>query len=88
MCYRYCLTVSQTINEYRFNALANGVPGIGDDKGLGREAQEGGLGDEQGLHIRRRYLQQSIYGTEAEFLDVIGTTVLRVFLFATYSHLY
>jgi hypothetical protein len=88
MCYRYCLTVSQTINEYRFNALANWVPGIGDDKSLGRKAQEGGLGDEQGLHIRRRYLQQSIYSTEPEFLDVIGTKVLRVFLLAIHSHFY
>jgi hypothetical protein len=26
--------------------------------------------------------------TEAEFLDVIGTKVLRVFLLAIYSHLY
>jgi hypothetical protein len=27
-------------------------------------------------------------GTEAEFLDVIGTKVLRVFLLAIHSHLY
>ncbi len=30
----------------------------------------------------------SLYCTEAEFLDVIGTKVLRLFLFVIYSHLY
>jgi hypothetical protein len=27
------------------------------------------------------------YSADAEFLDIIGTTVLRVFLFAFHSHL-
>jgi hypothetical protein len=33
-------------------------------------------------------LTEPMYNTEAEFSDVIGTKVLRVFLLAIHSHLY